>query len=362
MHLLQASSSTANPAHRVARQREPSGSAARRTARIASASRPRARRGLTFVEVLFAVIVLGIGFIMIAAIFPVAIQQTQSNVDETVGSTIARGAANALNQINIASLYPIIPPATTPTPPYPYTDSTKYAGARMLSFRDGDASLTLWKAVRGNLILPEDPRYAWVPFYKWAGGSSYMQVVIIGVRVRNKSTYEPFPDLNRGGSSGADATNTTAATLEGRPVSVKITSDGKIPPTFYANFVTTTPTGVTAAINAGTLTIGQNAVAPMTYLVISDDPNSGATNGYVFRIGNQDPNSGQWALMAGNDLSGLDPATISAIPVATATGTTGYPVLGYVVGRALKDPADSTQGFDGAAQDVSMYQTFINTN
>jgi Tfp pilus assembly protein PilV len=57
------------------------------------------RRGFSFAEVLFAVAVLGIGFIMVAAIFPAAILQTQAAIDETVGTTVARngGAQIALN-------------------------------------------------------------------------------------------------------------------------------------------------------------------------------------------------------------------------------------------------------------------------
>ncbi|MEA2709978.1 MAG: hypothetical protein QOF78_2579, partial [Phycisphaerales bacterium] len=46
--------------------------------------------GYSFPEVLFAVVVLGIGFIMIAGIFPVAIQQSKATADETVGATAAR--------------------------------------------------------------------------------------------------------------------------------------------------------------------------------------------------------------------------------------------------------------------------------
>ena len=53
--------------------------------RILSLDRP-ARRGFSFTEILFAVMILGIGFIMIAAIFPVALQQTETSQAETVGA------------------------------------------------------------------------------------------------------------------------------------------------------------------------------------------------------------------------------------------------------------------------------------
>ena len=53
-----------------------------------------ARRGFSFPEVLFAVAVLGIGFIMVAAIFPVAIMQTQAAMEETVGTAVARNGVS----------------------------------------------------------------------------------------------------------------------------------------------------------------------------------------------------------------------------------------------------------------------------
>ena len=55
--------------------------------------------GFTFIEVLFAVILLGIGFIMIAAVFPVAIQQTSAVSDETQGTALARDAIKKIQAV-----------------------------------------------------------------------------------------------------------------------------------------------------------------------------------------------------------------------------------------------------------------------
>src|SRR5438045_2435175 len=77
--------------------------------------RPRAaRRGFSFAEVMFAVVILGIGFIMVAAIFPVAIQQTQTTNEESMGAAAAREGTNALLQAP-ASI-PFIPFNFTPKP------------------------------------------------------------------------------------------------------------------------------------------------------------------------------------------------------------------------------------------------------
>src|SRR5258705_9620516 len=72
-----------------------------RLGRVRSANRfakRTLRHGFTFTEVMFAVILLGIGFIMLAGMFPVAIQQTQTNVEESTGSTVARAAAHYMEE------------------------------------------------------------------------------------------------------------------------------------------------------------------------------------------------------------------------------------------------------------------------
>jgi hypothetical protein len=74
------------------------------TANIFTWKLPRARsRAFSFAEVMFAVIILGIGFIMVAAIFPVAIQQTKLTADETTAAAVARSAASALEQLAAGS-------------------------------------------------------------------------------------------------------------------------------------------------------------------------------------------------------------------------------------------------------------------
>src|SRR5688572_17489562 len=76
------------------------------------ASRVRQRQGFNFVELLFAVMLLGIGFIMVAAIFPVTIQQTAATLDDSVGQSMQLNARNAIAEVaTTANL-----PATTATP------------------------------------------------------------------------------------------------------------------------------------------------------------------------------------------------------------------------------------------------------
>src|SRR5258705_8389771 len=90
-----------------------------RLGRVRSANRfakRTLRHGFTFTEVMFAVILLGIGFIMLAGMFPVAIQQTQTNVQESTASTVAQAAAHYLEQTMTLS---DMPPTGKLDPPNP---------------------------------------------------------------------------------------------------------------------------------------------------------------------------------------------------------------------------------------------------
>jgi len=71
-----------------------SGRRSRVVAKVAShsATRRGVRRGLTLVEVLLAVFILGIGVISIAAIFPAGIAQQRQSNDDTIGSIVADNA------------------------------------------------------------------------------------------------------------------------------------------------------------------------------------------------------------------------------------------------------------------------------
>jgi hypothetical protein len=207
--------------------------------------------------------------------------------------------------------------------------------------RDGDSTLTMWKSVRGSLISTADQRYAWVAFYSWETGSPYAKFVIIAVRQRSRSMYDSYHDVIRyAGGSASDQSGTVPATLEGEPVSFTINpvdSNG-------AYIVSITPTVSGAA-----------PATPLAYLVVSKDTtNNGFTNGYVFRVGNQVATAtNTWELIPGDDLSGLSNGV--TLP---SQGT------GYIVGRGLTDPtqAPTASGYDGPAQDIAAYTTYIYMN
>src|SRR5690348_14150276 len=72
------------------------------------------RRAFSFTEILFAVMILGIGFIMIAAVFPVAIKQTAQTGEESIGASVAREATATLTSLNNSNLMPPTVPQVIP--------------------------------------------------------------------------------------------------------------------------------------------------------------------------------------------------------------------------------------------------------
>jgi type II secretory pathway pseudopilin PulG len=74
-----------------------------RSATFPRSGHSRYRRGFSFLEILFSVIIIGIGFVMIAAVFPVAIAQTQSNVNESTAVTLSRDAIRYIQESTISA-------------------------------------------------------------------------------------------------------------------------------------------------------------------------------------------------------------------------------------------------------------------
>jgi type II secretory pathway pseudopilin PulG len=136
--------------------------------------RATARGGFTFLEVLFAVILLGIGFIMIAAIFPVAIAQNTASANEDQGTLICRSAAQEAQGVASDLAFP-------PT------------NGSIVPFNAADSSGTYLNPIGQGQFLSADKRYAWVGFYRREGAvpplfaalSPYAQVFIFAIRNPN---------------------------------------------------------------------------------------------------------------------------------------------------------------------------------
>jgi len=368
--------------------------------------------GFSFTEILFAVMILGIGFIMIAAMFPVAIQQTEATNSETVAAAEARTGASFLQQVALSTWTPPVPavapniafPAPLsllcPTFSYPANSinsvydiqpsvsqiANKLSNANtfgplnmpyrdipgqvwsMHDLRDGNKdgtsgtnhNLLLWTAVAGNMIQVADQRFAWVAFYKrdlieQLSGSTtvftwspFAQVIVVAVQARTEPAY--VATLPPVPPKNRPATDLyLQSAAQPAPLDPTLT---KATLKLLANGITQltfpAPQGLPAATGA--------------YVIISDDTlalntsgfpgGHGFLNGHVYQLGNPDASgaAGAWELSPGKGLTSSD-----GIPVG---GTVN--VFVYLVGQG-PDP-DNGQQFGGPAQDISVYSTFIQVN
>lgn len=228
------------------------------------------RAGLTFAEVMFAIITLGIGFIFIAAMLPVGIKQTQATTEETVATSVGPAAVRLIQGVATNSNMP-------PT-----------AAGKFVALRS--AAPMVWDAVRSSMVNTWDPRYAWVPLYRRDDGDSFATVIIVVVQSRLRERYSPS-------DSGG-----TPAVLEPKSVTLSFTDGG------------TAPDRVTVSGS------GADAVNTGAYLVLAQDSGAGGQgNGRIVRVG-RPVSVNTWELVPGEDLKGS---------VYKPTGGTGF-----VVGKA----------------------------
>ena len=323
-------------------------------ARAAGAPRPAGRRsaagrrarGFSFTEVLFAVMILGIGFIMVAAIFPVAIQQARNSSEETAAAAVSRGAANFVEKVATESVMPV----TNNVVVGPDFDI------------DGDGQ-TLATALRGSAVTASDNRYAWVPLYRRAGDptipatwSRFAQVFMIPVLIRNESEFKPQGGtLPRVFDNGAGAPFVTAnlrnGTTPGAPDTIVFNTASQRGLPSEGAFVI-----IGAAVRSGRA--GWNArVAPQLH-------------GRIYRLGNPVEGTGTppstWELMPGFEFDPInadengDPADGAELRVLGDGDLDD--ILLFVIGRGVStgDPGTlAAPNWEGMTQDVSAFTTFV---
>jgi hypothetical protein len=284
--------------------------------------------------------ILGIGFIMIAAMFPVTIQQTQATLEESVGASMARGALAYLGTQGTDFNFP--PTSDVDVP------------ARVCSMLEapvakGGTALAGWHATRGNYINSKNQRLAWVPLYlrsqsSLAGPAPFAQVIIVAVKARNTSEYELADTVQQ---------KNFQAALSPRLVSVNVNYD-------YTN-------------HQGRITFNKFAylAAPGAFVVIADDRMSnaprnvvGQSNGRIYRLGNPiDESNGIWALSPDGDMVRRNYDTPNSIVPGDDNDLSNTDA--YIIGRGYTDPANPGNGpefYSGPAQDIAVYTGFIRIN
>jgi hypothetical protein len=266
------------------------------------------RGGFSFVEVLFAVMILGIGFIMIAGVFPVAISQTAQTQEETIAATCARGGVATVS--NMPGLLQVVPASGEVT-------------------RLTDDPSPIWTWIKGNQILPQDQRYGWIPLLKrnQADSSgrvpSVAQLIIIPVQVRARSNYDATDLAQNGSGEGA------YANLMAWPIEVRLNEGGNA--------------ADTVTISSSANPTFANVAAPGAVIVIR----AGATAGRIYRLGNQ-TGTNTFELLRGSDMN-VDPSVTQS----------GGPFKAFIVGQGMSQPGNlSTIGNGNMA--TGAYSTFIN--
>lgn len=321
----------------------------RRPGRFLPAQRPRRHAGFSFTEVLFAVIILGIGFIMVAAIFPVAIQQAKITSEETAAASIARGAASYLEQAfrDGTSL-----PGSSNCQPKQTATTPAVACVQQPSKVVPTGGLSLVDTIRANLILPEDPRYGFVFLYRRKGGASadtwdpYAQLIVFPVQSRITPTFEQA-DLNP--VSG----NLWARPLPGNPpLRANIADSSETGNTYLVDLIEFLPNGAN----------DQEAAVEGGYVVIANETTAaGRTIGQILKLGARrldvDPNGRTWELQPGSDFTvdpGPDGIRGNSNDIKTITNAEVF-----IVGRSFNV---SNSQYEGSALPISAYSTFVKVN
>jgi type II secretory pathway pseudopilin PulG len=350
----------------------------------------RAATGFTFIEVLFAVIILGIGFIMIAGIFPVAIQQTAVVSNETQGSLITRDAIRKIQDIADA-------PISTGTQNYPPSTSATTYSLFQPTLVGGNPTVqafspNIMQALGSDCFYSSDRRFGWAGFYRRDSTTSpFAQIFIVALQNPN------FPNYTTLYQPGETTLINPAPPIP--PVVAP-----PVPPIFYnyaQNSPYTTPTvapnqptpGVPATTTAnvyyepdGTTTI------EILYPATQSTPN-GATGAYVLLAGGATPANmvgrffrlgaplgtsspdyptpftppvGQsyefYQVQSGTDITPAD-ATANGFVASSSTAVITTATI-FMVGRAptLTSGTEFTGPFTGPNQDIGVASAFIRIN
>ena len=300
-------------------------------------ARPIHRRGFTFTEIMFAVILLGIGFIMLAGMFPVAIQQTRSAVEDTTAAAVAQSAARHLQQVFSGDklMCSVINKGDPRQLVWSLPHRAKGGVDPDLQPEERDGLYELWDRCRGAMIWEQNPRYAWVPLYRRGGFPNApepsAQVIIMVLESRNKQFFEPF-DITQGA-------------FEPKLVDVRRIDAGD--PSIGTSDI------ITFSFNHGDA--ARDCVAEGAFVVLAQGNN---TAGQIYRLGNPVGTVGQPARYNLAPAYGLVGDTLAKRKTQEITST----VSAYVIGRALTDPTrppSASNPFFGQALDIGVYTTII---
>jgi type II secretory pathway pseudopilin PulG len=326
------------------------------------------RAGFTFIEVLFAVILLGIGFIMIAAVFPVAIQQTSAVSDETQGTALAR---DAIKKIQAAADSMVTGTASTATL-FPVPTGASPTNPLIAPFPNSPAGKNLMAALGSDIYASSDGRYGWVGFYRRdLITNPFAQIYIIALENPNFPNYVPGPSGT--GIYAAPATGAIPVHIP-PPIPPNIMGASAPPAPIPAQFFYSiagdgNTTVVLSFSNSTTPAQTPNGVTGAYVLIAGGGGAPANMVGRFFRLGNAAPlptaitASGStiyqtFVLQPGSDLTTADGFTASASAPAFSANI-------WMIGAAPlfnSSTGDYTGPFSGPNQDIGVATGFIRVN
>jgi type II secretory pathway pseudopilin PulG len=349
------------------------------------------RAAFTFIEVLFAVILLGIGFIMIAAVFPVAVQQTAAVSSETQGTLIANDAirkiqavadAEVTGQNSTNTLFPVT--GTTAAPQiYAITTSPPNSASANFLVTPPPAPPVcngLMAALGSDAFYSADKRYGWVGFYRrdsaTAGGAPigpFAQAYVIALQNPNFANYlYPVP-------AAGQTVISSPVPPPIPPVLYGFTaqSAAQIPASFFYNADGTTT--IVLSFNSAAASPQSPSTNGATGAFVLVGTSTGATPapasmiGRFFRLGNTTTlpasmvaagNTVYQAFEAqsGSDITGAD---VTANAWTVGTGNPVFTANVFCIGRAPSFNSatnDYSGPFTGPNQDIGAATAFIRVN
>ncbi len=253
------------------------------------------RRAFSLVELLFAVMILGIGIIGIAAVLYAGVVSSTNTVDQSNAASVARTACAVMSRALTA--------ANTPETGNAY--ATIYSNA------------SLYNEVCVQQLAVGDKRYAWIPVYRRASGSKIAELLIVVVRARARDNFT-LQDLRPYDPTDA------------------------YPPALV-------PHGLSLELRNNQLRLVRRAdaelLSPGAVIVTNSTDATGHSAGRVFQVSGRADSTGEyWDLTPGQDMSS-DP--------------TPYIGQAYVVSRGYADPTNPANGYAGIAQPVATYTTIV---
>ena len=290
-------------------------------------------RGFSIVEVMFAIMILGVGFIMVAAIFPVAIQQSQANVDESTGRSVAMtGAVQTANALRM-----VLPANQAALTTLNGTVAEFRRVAEILP-----AASAVQELINTSSIYQGDPRFGWTSFYQFDPANALKPYSLITVALRARTFSEQITLVDAIGYSGfpgADAWQKGNDAYDNAAIRCR------------ADFVPIPGTPGRVVINIGDPNTLQAkaAITEGAILIVRNHADAGAAR-RIYYISQYDATTLEWELDPKSDAL---PSTLANVEV-------------YLLGRGLQKPnaqfdppapdGTGTNPREGVSQVVGVYR------